>query len=171
MKGSSDLTYLVAMAWGDGKMQIENRQALRDSLSALAASYAQAVTQIELTILLLNEEIEASNLTPVGIMDRTSRNRGHPRIDYHTLCVHWQGKTCFLGNTLLLRFFDRLCRSPNRYVSYRDLLNDVWRGQRDDSTIRGVAKRLRDRLSAHGMSELAAAIDGCNPGFYGLILV
>lgn len=156
---------------GDERMHVENREALRDSLSALAASYAHAVAQIELAILLLNEEIEPKALQAIGITDCTDRKHGRPRIDHQTLCVHWQDRTCFLGNTLLLRFFDRLCRSPNRYVAYRDLLNDVWRGQRDDSTIRGVAKRLRDRLSAHGMAELAAAIDGCNPGFYGLILV
>ncbi len=152
-------------------MQIDNRQALRDSLSALAASYTLAVAQIELTILLLNAEIEANAFDSAGAIDSAVKNRSRPRIDRQTLCVHWQDKTCFLGNTLLLRFFDRLCQSPNRYVAYRDLLNDVWRGQRDDSTIRGVAKRLRDRLSAHGMPELAAAIDGCNPGFYGLMLV
>lgn len=152
-------------------MQIENRYALRESLSALAASYTQAVAQIELTILLLNEEIEANAFESVVTVDSGGIHCGRPRIDRQTLCVHWQDKTCFLGNTLLLRFFDRLCRSPNRYVAYGDLLNDVWRGQRDNSTIRGVAKRLRDRLSAHGMSDLAAAIDGCNPGFYGLMLV
>jgi DNA-binding response OmpR family regulator len=152
-------------------MQIANRQALRDSLAVLVDSYSLAIEQIERTILLLNEELEASGDAPLASTSLGNRSTKVPRVDRQTLCVHWQGRTCFLGNTLLLRFFERLCRSPNRYVAYHELLNDVWQGQRDNSTIRGIAKRLRDRLTEHGMAELAAAIDGCNPGFYGLMLV
>lgn len=152
-------------------MQIANRQALRDSLAALVESYSLAIGQIEQTIALLNEELAASGDAPFASTSLDKRTGKVPRVDRQTLCVHWQGKTCFLGNTLLLRFFERLCRSPNRYVAYHELLNDVWQGQRDNSTIRGIAKRLRDRLMEHGMADLAASINGCNAGFYGLMLV
>ncbi len=102
---------------------------------------------------------------------RTPVKQGRPTVDRETLSVSWKNHTCFLGNTLLLLFFERLARSPNRYVSHLDLLDEVWGGERKASTIRGVAKRLRDRFQEAGMGKLAKAIDGSVTGYYGLKLV
>jgi DNA-binding response OmpR family regulator len=94
-----------------------------------------------------------------------------PQVDRGTLTISWRGKTCCLGNTLLFLFFERIARSPNRYVPHVDLLDDVWGGHREPATIRGVVKRLRNRLAESGMGDLAKAIDGSVSGHYGLILV
>jgi hypothetical protein len=51
-----------------------------------------------------------------------------------------------------------------------DLLEDVWGGERQAATIRGVVKRLRERLRENGMQQLADAIDGSVRGHYGLML-
>jgi hypothetical protein len=56
-------------------------------------------------------------------------------------------------------------------VPHVDLLDSVWDDPREGSAIRGVAKRLRHRLAAAGMADVADAIDGSVSGFYGLILV
>ncbi|MFL5329207.1 MAG: hypothetical protein ACJ8C4_09845 [Gemmataceae bacterium] len=90
---------------------------------------------------------------------RSSRN-GKVEIDRSRLTVAYRGKTCFLGNTLAFRFLVHLARRPDAYVAYEDLLSEVWRGMRTDSAVRSVAKTVRHRLRAAGLSELASAIDG-----------
>lgn len=93
-----------------------------------------------------------------------------PIADRTTLSVVFQGKTCFLGNTLLFRFFETISRRPNRYFSHAELLDEVWGGPRSDATIRNVAKRLRDKLKSAGLTELAEVIDGSTTGYYVLLL-
>ncbi len=151
-------------------MQTERKQTLRETLASLASNHAVVVDQLELIIQLLSEELfdDLAQPIPQAVLPRT--HRGNALIDRDTFCVHWCGGVCYLGNTLLFRFFERISRSPNKYVSYRSLLDDVWGGPRDHSSIRGVVKRLRDRLTSHGMSDLSASVDGTNPGYYGLIL-
>jgi DNA-binding response OmpR family regulator len=93
-----------------------------------------------------------------------------PYIDHGRLLVEWQGRRCPLGDTILLRFLERLCRRPNHFVRREDLLQDVWRGDRKEpSTVRSAARRLRRRLKRAGMRGLASAIH-CEGGRYGLVL-
>lgn len=140
---------------------------IQEALATLVASHAEAEWAID----------ELTNA--LGIQKNRSSGDDIPRLqnsrsliaDCETLSVVWNDKTCFLGNTLLFRFFERLARSPNRYVPHSELLEDVWGGVRDMSTIRGVAKRLRDRLREEDMGELADAIDGSVIRHYGLKLV
>jgi hypothetical protein len=147
----------------------EKKRLIRESLRALAASHAAAVAQIEETMAVLSSALE---LDDPGNDDMPgSETSRRPVADATTFCAVWRGKTCFLGNTLLFWLFDRLARTPGRYVSHVDLLEEVWRSKRESSTIRGVAKRLRDRLVDAGMADLASAIDGSVTGYYGLKLV
>lgn len=139
---------------------------IQESLRSLAETHAAAVAQIEETMADLLRALELDDVTE----DR-DRSDQRPKANVTTFSIEWRGKSCFLGNTLLFWMFERLVRSPNRYIAHIDLLDDVWRGDRQSSTIRGVAKRLRDRLVAAGMDELASAIDGSVAGYYGLILV
>lgn len=138
---------------------------LQESLRAIAAWHSAGVAQIQEK---MDELIRAFDLDDAS---DAAKKRASPVANTSTFCVEWQGRTCFLGNTLVFRLFERLARSPNRYIAHVDLLDDVWCGVRESSTIRGVAKRLRDQLAAAGMSDLAAAIDGGVSGYYGLMLV
>lgn len=147
----------------------EKKRLIQESLQALAASHAAAVAQIEKTMIALVEE-----LGPEPDREERGRDAGSsecPTANVTTFCITWRGKTCFLGNNLLFWLFRRLLQSSGLYVSHLDLLDDVWRGQRQSSTVRGVAKRLRDRLIDADMADLAAAIDGSVSGHYGLMLV
>ncbi len=154
----------------------EKKQLIRETLKTLAASHAAAVIQIEEAISILSSTLELDDRLPVPAEDQAHRptdssGSDAPAVDRAILSVTWQGRTCFLGNTLLFWFFNRLAQSQNRYVSHVDLLDDVWGGQRQSATIRGVAKRLRDRLVESGMDDLANSIDGTVSGYYGLMLV
>lgn len=147
-------------------LSTKKKRLIQESLRSLAATHAAAVAQIEETMAVLVQalEIEDSN-------DGGQQTSNRPLADDETFSISWQGRECFLGNTLVFWVFERLARSPNRYVAHVDLLEEVWRGERQASTIRGVVKRLRDQLTVAGMADLAAAIDGNVSGYYGLILV
>ena len=154
----------------------EKKQLIRETLKTLAASHATAVIQIEEAISTLSRTLELDDRFSVPTADQQHRPADSsgpdaPAVDRATLSVIWQGRTCFLGNTLLFWLFNRLAQSRNRYVSHVDLLDDVWGGQRQSATIRGVAKRLRDRLVESGMDDLADSINGTVSGYYGLMLV
>jgi len=151
---------------------IDRKRQIREALTSLGAAHAHAVTEIERAISGLTYALELQEQSEDGVSQRmTAKDRLRPKVDRETMSVVWENRTCFLGNTLLFLFFERLARSPNRYVSHLDLLEDVWEGEREASTIRGVVKRLRDRLQESGMSQLAEAIDGSVTGYYGLKLV
>lgn len=91
-------------------------------------------------------------------------------IDEARFTVRWDGRECELGQTLLYRLLRRLNALPVRYVTHEDLLEDVWGAERTPSAIRTAVGDLRRRLKAAGMNDLAGAIDGSNPGHYGLRL-
>ncbi len=152
-------------------MQTDRRQAIREALATLATTHAAAVAQLETAIRLLTEELEADPLDPFSRMLPIVIRYPNQLIETSSHSVVWEGKRCFFGNNLLFRFFERISRSPNQFISYRVLLNDVWGDEREHSSIRGVAKRVRDRLACQGMPDLANRIDGTNPGHYRLILV
>src|SRR5262249_14229604 len=98
----------------------------------------------------------------------TAASQQSPLVDFSRFSVTFQGKTCLLGNTLPFRFLARLARRPNCYVSYEELLADVWQGTRSESSIRSVVKVLRRRLRQDGLADLAEAIDGTAAGHYAL---
>ena len=92
------------------------------------------------------------------------------QIDRSSLTVQWNGHSCFLGYTNAFRLIERLARRPNHYVSHAQLLADVWGGPRSRSAIWSAIADLKIRLAGAGLAELASAIDGSNPGHYGLII-
>ncbi len=147
--------------------RFSNKEEIRAALDTLVTTHVQSTAQLEQAISGLSFvlDIERTSARPSS---RSIPDNGAPRADRDTLSIVWRGKSCFLGNTLLFRLFERLAKSPNRYVSHADLLDDVWGADRHASTIRGVAKRLRDRLREQGMGTVADAIDGSVTGYYGL---
>ena len=130
-------------------------------------------------ITILNEAAILAD-TILKQMDETCVYGPHPsgkRDDHHMPCVDhasfsivWANKTCYLGNTLPFRLFDRLACRPNQFFSYSQLFQDVWDGERSNGAVRTVVKVLKKKLIEAGMSELAAAINGTNSGYYGFTL-
>ena len=145
------------------------REEIRAVLKNLAYTHSLVAEQMESMIQVLTQLVENDELVNSG--GRAAIRKGWPVANRETLSAEWKGRSCFLGNTLLFWFFDRLAQSPNRYVSHQELLDDVWGGERQSTTIRGIAKRLRDTLEENGIQELANQIDGSETGYYGLILV
>jgi DNA-binding response OmpR family regulator len=152
-------------------MNTDRREQIRRSLCSLAESYAATMELMERTLSLLCEELA---LDPWTYFQTHPSSRSVPSdrhglvVDHKLLSVHFDGKTCFLGNTLSFRFLARLSERPNAYVSYEELLSDVWQGVRSDAAVRSTVKTLRQRLRKAGMGGLADAIDGKVPGHYTL---
>jgi DNA-binding response OmpR family regulator len=71
---------------------------------------------------------------------------------------------------LLFRLLERLAAQPEKYLSYEDLLSEVWESNRSDGAVRSVVRRLREALRSQGMDEVAEGIDGSVPGHYALKL-
>lgn len=92
------------------------------------------------------------------------------RIDRSTFAVSWQGKACPLGNTTAFRLLERLARRPNEYISIDQLLDDLWSAPRSYSTLRSTICRLKSKLVAAGMRDLALRIHGRVHGYYALRL-
>jgi hypothetical protein len=152
-------------------MTPDRREQIRRSLACLAESYTATMSLLEQTLALLCEELSLDPLT--YFRTQPASPGGYPGlvVDPKTLVVNFDGRTCFLGNTLPFRFLARLAQRPNRYFSYEELLADVWDGcRRSDASVRSVVKVLRRRLREAGMGQLAHAIDGTVPGRYALKL-
>jgi DNA-binding response OmpR family regulator len=154
-------------------MDMQRRDQIQRSLFTLVQSQVATLEFLEKTFELLREEF---SLDPVTYFQR---HTGPPHvsggeqqfcIDPTLFSVTFRGKACFLGNTLPFRVLVRLAQRPNTYVSYEDLLSEVWNGIRSDAAVRSVVKTLRLKLRAAGMSDLAAAIDGAASGHYSLKL-
>lgn len=146
-------------------MTRSDAQSIRENLKLLIARYTTAIAQIEAAVAELSSLLELD-------AHPSSRPNIQPLIDRPSFSVHWRGRSCFLGNTVLFRFVDRLARTPNVFISHVDLMMDIWPGEdRDQATIRGVVKRLRDRLTAANMADLAESIDGTVKGHYKLTLL
>ena len=147
-------------------------QQIRTNLKRLAAIHAATISVLEESVAILQSELETLSSPKVQAL-RNDEPRVDPdqlMIDRSAMCVVYRGRRCFLGNTLMLKFLERLARRPNHYVSHYNLLNDVWEGVRELSSIRSVVKELRAKLRAAGMSGLSDAIDGHVSGHYGLML-
>jgi DNA-binding response OmpR family regulator len=154
-------------------MEARRRDQIQQSLRNLAESYRVTMELMEQTLAMLCEEL---SLDAVAYFQARSGPRVAQaeqsgfRIDPAVLSVHFRGKVCFLGNTLPFKFLCRLAQRPNAYVTYEDLLAEVWEGVRSDDAVRSVAKALRRRLRQAGLGELANAIDGTAPSHYALKL-
>jgi len=155
----------------------ERRDQIAASLRNLVTAYTKAMAYLEETLAVLCQELELGEIESFyepllarGASANDSDDGGQPVADETLLSIRWRGKTCFLGNTLPFRFFERLARRPNQYFSYERLLDEVWEGPRSFSTIRSVVKVLRKRLVEAGMGDLAETIDGSVRGHYGLML-
>jgi DNA-binding response OmpR family regulator len=150
-------------------MHTDRREHIRRSLASLVESYAATLDVMNQTLALLYEEL---SLYPLAYFRTCSSPPGgcpDLEVDRSQLVVRFRGKTCFLGNALTFRFLARLAQRPNHYVTYEELLADVWDGaRRSDASVRSVVKILRRKLREAGMGELADAIDGTQTGCYAL---
>ncbi|WP_425619057.1 hypothetical protein NA78x_002787 [Anatilimnocola sp. NA78] len=140
---------------------------IREALRQLAVAHAAAMQQMEQALALLAEMLLPDAGEPLrGARPPPARFE----IDRLLFAIKFGGKCCFLGNTLPFRFIERLAAQPNTFLSYEDLLSEVWESNVSDSAIRSVTKRLRKALCSRGMREVADAIDGSVAGHYSLKL-
>jgi len=152
---------------------IETREEqIRANLQRLAAIHAATSAMLEESVAILEAELDALTRArePSARTADLRTSFDEPVIEHLTMCVVYRGKRCPLGNTLKLKFLERLLLRPNTYFSHRELFCDVWKGRREPSSLRSVVKELRARLRAAGMSRLSDAIDGHVYGHYGLML-
>jgi hypothetical protein len=133
---------------------------IEDCCTAAASCAAEAAT-----LLIDDQPTQAA-----GRQSRTGGNVGpapstaesRPTADPGSMSIVWHGRRCALGQTTLFKLFSRLSRQANAYVSYDQLLSDVWGGAKADETIRSAVRHLKRRLKDAGMGELADAIRGEN---------
>ena len=152
---------------------IETReQQIRANVKRLAAIHAATISVLEESVTILEAELQVLSLSPQkpDLQNEKDIDPDQPLIDRSVMCVVYRGKRCFLGNTLMLKFMERLVCRANQYVSYNQLLSEVWNAVREPSSVRSVVKVLRAKLRAAGMAGLSNAIDGRVSGHYGLIL-
>lgn len=82
-----------------------------------------------------------------------------PMVDGAAMTVTWQGATCRLRSRIHVALMIALTRRSGRFVTFEQLLNDVWSGdERDDGTIRSTVRHLRGCLRRAGMDTLVQAI-------------
>jgi hypothetical protein len=98
----------------------ERKDQIAASLRNLVTAYTKAMAHLEETLAGFCQEpglgeIESfyEPLLTRGASATDSDDGGQPVADKTLLSIRWQGKTCFFGNTLPFRFFERLARRPN----------------------------------------------------------
>ena len=150
---------------------------LVERLSRLAAAHATAAALVQEIIVGVGESLglDMGGIVPLApnpavCSPNGSSSARRPIVDLATFSVHWDGKTCVLGNTLPFRLLERLGRRPNQFIHCDQLLDDVWQGPRSREAIRSVVKVLKQKLVQAGMDDLAASISGNEPHHYGFIL-
>ena len=155
----------------------ERKEQIAESLRELVRAYTRAMARFEDTLAVLCKELELGGIEtifePLGVLrglTPAADDSEFPIVDRTLLSVRWRGRSCFLGNTLPLKFFERLARRPNQYFSYEQLLDEVWEEKRSFSAIRSVVMTLRRKLAEAGMADLADTIDGSVYRHYGLML-
>ena len=153
----------------------QDRQLL-EKLSQLTAAQASAAALAQEIVASVGErlgfdprEIARVAAIPVASSPNGDISARRPIVDVATFSVHWDGKTCVLGNTLPFRLLERLGRRPNQFIHCDQLLDDVWQCLRSREAIRSVVKVLKQKLVQAGMDDLAASINGNQPHHYGLI--
>jgi DNA-binding response OmpR family regulator len=152
-------------------MKTDRRERIQRSLRNLAESHVATIELLEEAMALLSDEFSLDPLTFFHRSSTADKKTPQFAIDRSMLSVRFGDRTCFLGDSYPFKFICRLARSANTYVSYQDLIAEVWQGdRREDCTVRSTVKMLRKRLRAAGMKELADAIDGSVRRHYGLKL-
>lgn len=154
-------------------MDLDRRAQIQRSLRYLAESYLATMNVLEQALHLLGEELSLDPLTflhkrPLP-QDLQIRHADFC-IDRSLWSVSFRSKVCFLGNTLPFNLLFHLARRLNTYVSYEELLAEVWQRVVSDMAIRTVAKNLRQLLRRDGLAELAESIDGSVYSHYALKL-
>lgn len=146
---------------------------IRDTLNQLLRIYTATSSALEESVTLLQRELatlEASTSAYASANRDLNDLDQLPSIDRRSMKVIYRGSTCFLGDTLMLGVIEYLAQKVNEYVTYDELLSNVWHAQREASTVRSVVKEVKKRLILESMSELANAIDGRVFHHYGLII-
>lgn len=145
---------------------------IRDNLRRLSAIHDAMMSVLEESSAILQAELEelskSSQVAPCS--HKSEENPDTPVIDRNRMCVVYRGQRCFLGNTLKFKLLERLLRRRNQYVSYDDLMDEVWDAIRARSTVRSLVRELREKLRDAGMLSLSDAIVGQVNKHYGLFL-
>jgi hypothetical protein len=108
-------------------MDTRRREQIQRSLRSLAEAHRATMELMEETLALLCEEL---SLDPLTYLRTLPAPRDAPAagpdlsIDPAVLSVRFQGKVCFLGNTLPFKFLRRLAQRPNPQL--HDLLVTVF---------------------------------------------
>lgn len=150
-------------------MPATRRERIARVLRDLAEAHAASMNVLEQAMNLICEEFNLDPLTYLQtrpLAQEANASTQHLFIDKAMLSVSFAGKSCFLGNTLPFKFLCTLARRPYSYVSYEQLLEEVWACQVSDGAIRTVAKNLRNLLRKAGLAEVANAVDGSVYGHY-----
>jgi hypothetical protein len=144
-------------------MENHTQQALK-AASSLRATLAVLISQLDdLCDILEAEPAIARGIPAIDGSAGLDLNRA-------SYTLKWGVRTCVLGHTMAFRLMARLARRPNEYVHVEDLLDELWQGTRSYSTVRSTVCRLKVKLCAAAMADLAAMIDGSMRNHYGLVL-
>ncbi len=147
-----------------------------ERLTQLAEAHARAACLLGEIVSALCEDLDLDAASIVTVNRQATVSpparsyKPIPVANPDTLAVHWNGRTCFLGNTLAFKLFERLSRRPNYFFSHAVLLDDVWQCQVTKEAMRSVVKTLKQKLRMAGMEDLAMAIDGSRRECYGLMM-
>lgn len=145
-------------------MNTTHAQRIAKCAASIRSNLSQLVRQVdELFELLPTSEADPPNPTPIA--DRSGRA---VRIDRDAFSASCNGKCCELGATKAFFVLERLARKPNVYVQTDQLIDELWMAPRSYSTVRSTVCRLKARLRASGLTDLAEMIDGSNPDHYRL---
>ncbi len=72
-------------------------------------------------------------------------------VDRGTFSASYRGKPCTLGNTKEFRVLERLNQTSGKFVTYDDLIDDVWGDDTtDESTVQKTVSNLRRKLTVLG---------------------
>lgn len=142
-------------------------EAVLDAFVELTALHAAAVAAAEKGWTTLAKYDRADLRCAACPYRRSLTDR--PMVNPTTFSVEWKGRRCALGPTIQFKLIQRLSWHTERYYSYDDLMENVWKGRYSRSTVRSAVKRLRQALYQAGMDDLAKAIKGRGE-CYGLIL-
>lgn len=149
-----------------------------ERLSQAVACLHQAIRLIQEVASDISTAFDPGAATPLSRRPATPDGNGPPSgngsarsaiTDRATFCVHWRGRTCYLGDTGPFRLLERLARRPGHLVHCDVLLQELWDCHTSRQAVRSAVKVLRQKLIAAGMEDLAAAIDGRTSHHYGLM--
>ena len=135
------------------KLHVLNRH-LTESLMS-AALCAKEISEI------VHAQGDDGHARPPSANGNGRHTAPRPLLDEATLSVIWRDKTLHLGHTQGFRLLERLARRANQYVTHLDLLREIWEDDfADTDLLRAGMQRLRVKLRAGGMADLADAITG-----------